>query len=425
MNQLNLTYENKKPSVVHYVGLFTIFCLGLFSVFPPIRALSFFNQLWALCILGWFFSVFISQPLYLLYPSRYRFVVYIYIIYTILISYIAGNGSIGNRFFELSQLPIFYLAFENNRRLGRNGDNIKILKWILPFLLFTCFQTLNAYRTNPYISRSLKSSQDLGGEYMIQGIGGYEFIYFLIFAVCILLYSFKSFLPQRRRKLAYAFYVVILIAFSANIFLSNFSTALFLLVLVFSLRLFGKKVNVFKLILMLFFSLFLYLIIEDVVIFIIDLYLSNFEGSINASRLLEIKGFLGDQATGVSIDARFSAFMESINTFFKNPIFGIIIAPLSMNSFGEVTGFGQHSQILDTFALFGAGVGLIQIYVYFHPFLQRMKIGNYSYNMMTITTMIVLLVVSLFNNVTPSIGLAAFFAFPTIIEFLNQKNDQE
>ena len=144
--------------------------------------------------------------------------VYVYIIYTVVISYVAGNGNIGNRFFELSQLPVFYLAFENNRKLGRNKDNIKILKWLLPFVLFTCFQTLNAYRTNPYISRALKSSLGLGTEYMAQGVGGYEFIYFLIFVVCILSFSFKSFLPEKRRKLANAFFVVILSAFSINIF---------------------------------------------------------------------------------------------------------------------------------------------------------------------------------------------------------------
>jgi len=412
-------------SKMHHIGLFMVFCLGLFSIFPPIRALPFFNQLWALCVLGWIFAVFLYRPWYLLYPNKYRFIVYIYVIYTIVISYVAGNGNIGNRFFELSQLPIFFLAFENNRLLGRNKDNLKILKWLLPFVLFTCFQTLNAYRVNPYISRALKSSKDLGTDYMSQGVGGYEFIYFLIFIVCILLFSFKSFLPEKRRKLAYAFFVVILVAFSINIFLSNFSTALFLLVLMFTLRFFGKQINLIKLILTIFVSIFIYLVIDVVALFLIDLYLSNFEGSINASRILELKGFFGNQAAGISLDARFSAFIESIETFYKNPVFGIIIAPLAMNSYGEVIGFGQHSQILDTFALFGVAIGLIQIYVYFNPFLKRVKIGSYSYNMMTITMMIVFLVVSTFNNVTPSIGLAAFFAFPTIIEFLNDKNDQE
>lgn len=138
--------------------------------------------------------------------------------------------------------------------------------------------------------------------------------------------------------------------------------------------------------------------------------------------MLEIKAILDTNEVGFSLGARFDTFEKSINVFLKNPLFGIIVNPLDTNIQGEVIGFGQHSQILDTFALFGAVIGFLQIYVYFSPLLQRIKIGRHFYNNMTLTTVIILIVVSTFNNVTPSIGLAAFFIFPTINEYLNQKN---
>ena len=108
--------------------------------------------------------------------------------------------------------------------------------------------------------------------------------------------------------------------------------------------------------------------------------------------------------------------------FINNPIFGIIFYPLATNHSGQLIAFGQHSQIIDTFALFGFPLGLLQLYIYTKPFRDRITYGYRKYNILTILIMISFLCVSVFNNVTASIGFAVFFIYPTINELINKKN---
>ncbi|WP_146104831.1 hypothetical protein [Tenacibaculum sp. SG-28] len=126
--------------------------------------------------------------------------------------------------------------------------------------------------------------------------------------------------------------------------------------------------------------------------------------------------------SGESISARFTAYNKSIALFGEYPIFGGIQNKLGKNNYGELNSFGQHSQIIDTFALFGFFVGIIQLFIYFKPILNRLIKERIYVNSLSLSMLISFFTISVLNNVTPSIGLAVFFIYPTLIELNKVKN---
>jgi hypothetical protein len=421
MSQTQIQQHLPKRTLFYKAGLLMIFILGLSSIFSPIRALSFFNEIWAICVISWFFFTFLENPYYLLIPNKHRIAIYVYLIYTIGIAYIAGNGSIGNRFFELSQIPLFYMAYQKNKLAGRNSDNLLILKLLVPFVILTSFITINAYRINPYISRSIKTSRGLGLDYSRMGVGGYEFIYFLVIVVPILLFViFNKDRPIGKMNKFVG--LIIIIVFSLNIVMSNYSTALLLLILGVIMRIFLKRISYLRaFFLSLLFILFISFI-EPIILLLMGGLIQVLGDNKNVSRILELKELLlvGDE--GISISARSDAFHNSIQVFLENPAFGIITNPIKSNIYGEIVGFGQHSQVLDTLAIFGVFIGVLQLYIYLQPIFIRLKQSKGIINGFSLTIFLIFVILISINNATPSIGFAVFFIYPTLFDWLKEKN---
>lgn len=409
------------PKLLIFVDL-SIFCLGLFSFFPFIRAISFFNLLWPVLLMILVVSIFLtSKRSRILKPGRLTFFIVFYIIYTVGISFLSGNLSIANRFIELSQIPIFYLAFEHNRKLGRNMNNFRIIKLLSPFIILTCILTLNEYRITPYISRMIKTGAVEGKEIMAAGVGGYEFIYFIVFIFSILIFTFLSINFENHQKKSKFIMLLLIILTGYTIVLSGYTTALFLIFIALLLRIFGYIVSFNKLIKntgkFILFCFVIYFGFE----FILDNFLIYFQDSINANKILEITSYIDYNSLGNSSQARLDVYQKSISVFINNPIFGIIFYPLAVNSFGELIAFGQHSQIIDTFALYGISIGLLQLYIYIKPLKDRIIVSFKKYNVLAILIMLNFLIVTVFNNITPSIGFAVLFIYPTISEVMKKQ----
>tara|TARA_B110000211_G_scaffold72789_1_gene84491 strand:- start:3430 stop:4671 length:1242 start_codon:yes stop_codon:yes gene_type:complete len=400
----------------------SIFFLGLFSFFPFIRAISFFNLLWAVLLMILVLSIFLTRKRsIILKTSRFNFCIVIYIIYTVGVSFLSGNLSIASRFIELSQIPIFYLAFEHNRKLGRNMNNLRIIKLLSPFIILTSILTLKEYRITPFISRMIKSGAIEGKEIMASGVGGYEFIYFLVFLFSVLIFTFRSIDFGKHRKKSMLIMLLLTILISYNIVLSGYTIALFLFVISILFRLLDKTINLNKLIKTISLFILLFILFYLGYNFIIDKFLVRFEGTGNASKILEIISFFNSDTLGVSSQARVNVYLESISIFINNPFFGIIFYPLAVNHSGELIAFGQHSQIIDTFALFGISLGLLQLYIYTKPLKDRITVGLKKYDVLAILIMFNFLVITVFNNITPSIGFVVLFIYPTISEIRNKQ----
>ena len=121
----------------------------------------------------------------------------------------------------------------------------------------------------------------------------------------------------------------------------------------------GRKINNKKIII--FFISCLFLVFNGIFFFdaFIDLYSSFFGFDTNYNRLVEIQSFSESGLIGISMESRLKAFGVSISIFVDNFWFGIVHSRLGANHLGQIDSFGQHSAILDTFALYGVVIGLL------------------------------------------------------------------
>lgn len=411
----------RRRTLLYKFSLFLIWCLAVLSIFSPLRAFPYFNQLWTVCILGWIAVTILDSPKYIFRPSAYRLSVYVFLIYTITIAYITNTAAIGNRFFELAQIPLFYMAYQKNKLFGWGKDNLRIIAWVIPFVLITSYLTIKTLLTNPWASRGSGNVKVSDGIELVQkGVGGYFFIYFLVFAFAILLFILfnKKHLFEFKYKIIDFF---VLFMFAVNIILSNYTTALMLVILSILIRFFGSRLlGKYKVIYLL--GFFIFFVFSTFLLNSILNYLAEFlVGSSNAARLVEIQKFLFSNEIGQSSAARVNVFNESIQAFFHNPIFGIIINTSSVSQIGKLQGLGNHSQILDTFALFGFGIGMLQLFIYLKPIFGRIKNIDGSFSVLSITILLLLCILFTINTATPSIGFAVYFIFPTAYDWI-QKN---
>jgi hypothetical protein len=419
MEQLIEINNVRKRSLSYICSLIVLYLLGVCSIFSPIRGLASFNAIWASLFCAWFFFTMLDTPTFFLFPTRFRLLMLIYIIYTISVAYITGNGAIGNRFFELAQIPLFYMAYEKNKSIKRSDDSFWLIALLIPFVFYTGVVTFFALLRDPWISRSI-ATKELGTEvYLMLGVGSYEYVYFLVIVVGVLLFTIYNSNAPLKNKNNFAV-IAVLVAFATIITMANFSTAFILLLTCVFMRIFTPRLRTkYWLLYIIGGAISLYLL-SNVFSLLLDSLTSLLGNSLNSSRISEIKELFLKNQTGDSLDSRNDKWLLSVNAFLQNPFFGILTKPLTYAD-GFFKGFGQHSQILDTFALYGAGIGTLQIYIYTKPFISRLKSIKGYVPGFTLLIMILFLTMVTFDNATPSIGFAAFFIFPIAYDWLQKR----
>ncbi len=419
MEQLIGIKNVQKRSFSYVCSLVVLYLLALCSVFSPIRGLASFNAIWASLLSAWFLFTLIDTPIFILYPTRFRLLMFVYIIYTISVAYITGNGAIGNRYFELAQIPLFYMAYEKNKSIKRSNDSFWLIALLTPFVFYTGVVTFFALLRDPWISRSI-ATKEIGTEvYLRLGVGSYEYIYFLVIVFGILLFVLYNSNAPLKNKNNFAV-IAVLVAFAIIITMANFSTAFILLITCVFMRIFAPRLKTKYWLLYIIGGIVSLYLLSNVFSLLLDSLTSLLGNSLNSSRISEIKELFLKNQTGDSLDSRNDKWLLSVNAFLDNPFFGILTKPLSYAD-GFFQGFGQHSQILDTFALYGAGVGTLQIYMFIKPFISRLKSTKGYIPGFTLLIMILFFTMVTFDNITPSIGFAAFFIFPTVYDWMQKR----
>ena len=391
-----------------------LFTLGVMSIFPPIRSFSFFNHLWAVLLLGWFLSITIAYPKFWFNSAAHRLVIYTYIVYALVVANLSGNGVMGNRYFELFQIPMFFIAYYTYSQMGKTQACRRVIMGLIPFLIFTCIATTRACISDPFAARSSEEDMEALAN-MRAGVGGYELIYFLVVAFAICLYLYFS-ISAVKYKVGLG---ALLLLFFVTIVASNFMTALLLTIISVAVKALLSKMKINKIIFISLAVLFLSIYSNVILVNIIDMVMGNMGESMNAARLLELKMLLLENEQGASMQARSNAYKKSFELIFKHPFFGILTKPLIKVGDG-VAGFGQHSQILDTFALYGIPLGLVQVYIYFKPLISRLKLPGGGISSFAFLIALHTGVIFTMNVATPSIGFAIFFIFPVVYDYVNQ-----
>ncbi|WP_156490488.1 hypothetical protein [Oleiphilus sp. HI0086] len=328
-----------------------------------------------------------------------------------------------NRYLEYFQLIVFLWGFEfYSANFDNKRVNEKILALLSPFVLITSINTIHMYITNPNISRTAKKDTAEGLAQMSQGIAGYDFVYFIVFIFAGLMYLSFSF----DRKLLVKITLLALAALLfVNIVLSNFMIAMLLSLMVLFCRFFVYKTN--KIWLLGYLTLFIIMVPAFSLLFdvLFDALIELNKGSLNEKRLLEIKLILSSGIVEASLGARLHAFELSLQAFANFPLTGIVINSIK-NTSGVVTGFGQHSFLLDSFALFGGIVGSVSVYVFLAPVVQMFRERrDINYSSFPFLVCFMVLILFTVNNVTPSVGAAVFFIIPSIFSYMKRKISNE
>ena len=400
--------------------LFILF--GLIQLIPTVRSFTFFNFIWASGYLIWLFYYFfkffkkkINTQFLLFFTSFFLL---------ILIPLFGSNIQISLRYFEISQIFAFSIAFTKL--------NSKYYKFIFVFfkliMILTSLITLIEYQTNPFVSRLvMKNSESLSDILQFRGIGGYNFIYSLLFLTIYMIHNKINWFSSLNLKINNVIHYGILFLFITVIFKSNFATALILLSFSIVTRfMLGKKINIKKIIILN--MSFLFIVFNSIFFFdvFIDLYSKFFGVDTNYNRLVEIQSFLDSGLIGISIESRLKSFVVSISIFVNNFWFGIVHSKLGVNYLGQIDSFGQHSAILDTFALYGFIIGLLFTILIFKSFNLKIKYEKYFISS-SLIIQVFFIVLSFINNITPSIGFVVFAIIPIIEKsnFLKLKNIQK
>lgn len=391
---------------------------GLEALFPPITVIFNSTLVSLISIFAVVLIMFITDsPYFLTQPLKNTYPL-IFFLATAVFPYLFGIGVIGNRYLSLCMIPFGYLIFNFYKKYNRLHE-LKIVCVILSlFAAVTFLMTLKALIADPYISRSIKSSGEYSSGLAKRGIGGYQFIYFIVIAGQFLLYIFL----QSKSKLIKFCTLLLFLVSLFFVLKSNYMTALLTALIASGVMLISKYsgkgiVN----------KIMLIAVIAAVILFVanIDALIKEFSDFI-PKRILKV---VGNSENGTMqaimdefLDDRFPVMRESIVEALKHPLLGLISSDaMSVGSDGILVGFGQHSHILDTFALYGLPIGALNIFVILKPFYgtdgKKIKYGKPLNGSMAVCVV----GIYLFNNATPSVAFGFCLMYPLIRELYKPK----
>lgn len=393
-------------------GLMNTFLLIYFAelVFPPITV--FFNDavIRLSCFIGWLGCSFILNPMFYIKIEKRVAWAFLFLIFTGMLPFLFGYSVIAHRYISLTLVSMGYVIY---RFYNRNHlvDALKKIIYIELFLAsITAVRTLLALLVNPFISRSIKSTGEDSLILASQGVGGYTFIYFIA-ACCIpLLYIFLNNNQKKRRYLCACIYLLFVIV----ILKASYMTAL------------------------------LTVVIGSSIIFLFSTSHARISKSVQAVIIIGIIGILGSglqvileffkdilpiRITNVLyantnqsmlaslwdelLTDRLPTLITSFNAFLEHPILGLL-GGQGIDMSGEfLTGFGQHSYIMDTFALYGIFIGIFCLYIIGINFITSTYLGRQKKSL-NFAMIVCVIMLYLFNNVTESIALVVGIIYPVV-----------
>ncbi|MHB1010283.1 MAG: hypothetical protein ACYC1E_13820 [Propionibacteriaceae bacterium] len=119
-------------------------------------------------------------------------------------------------------------------------------------------------------------------------------------------------------------------------------------------------------------------------------------------------------SAGALSEDRMSLLNQSLAVFARWPLFGLSIEHIPTSG-GYLIGFGQHSHLLDTFALFGLGMGLLQLVILFRVFVIRNR-GHGDRIVLSLPVALVAIIVLGMDNAAPAFGLVVYLIYPYVID---------
>ncbi len=383
-----------------------LICIMYISVWVTAPILAYgtaYRVLAFLAIIVWLILELSAKRSVLRKPTSYILMLYLFLLYTIPVSYLADGISALTRNIQFYIMVFFLFVYASYRR-----KSLEILKPVvyLNIILFTVWMmtTYMALLQDSHISRTLIRSSEVAVQASQSGVGGFSFIYaLLIYIVAVMALLKNRFKEKKRLNITSIFLLFSVLLAMLVVLKAEYSTAVILMVLSVVYFLFHTKSVRRNIIIFLVFIL-AYLLLKSYMADFLQFLLQFAEGTNYRFKLEDMITSLNtDEAAGTAGE-RIDRYIRSINIFLENPFAGI----------WSIETVGKHSLILDTFAQFGIFAGVALIYILFKIPYQILKKQKKN-RTLALTALFLIVALSSLNNVSMAYGFIFYLFYPYII----------
>lgn len=329
-----------------------IFVVILYSIMPVVDV--FFSQYLTtysymlVCVITFMLIVFGNGTQSF---SRYVSILLPFIFY-VLLSFVTRTSGIVTWGYQslLFLLPIvigYHLVYEQE-----DAADFRVFSMMRFAIIVTIITTIVGCIRNPSAARLLATIADSQDTFNItyswQNIGGYEFVYTVVLIYPLVVYAFKQ------KKISLFRFVVVAVAVLALSILTEYTTALLLIIVSSFLIFMPSNMSTKKLITVLVVGLVGVLLLRNLAAKLLIMLADNLSSPFLSGRLKDLAG--GTSALELSEDNRIWLYRYSFNTFLSHPLFGTM--------FGGSGRIGGHSFILDGLAQYGIIGGFTIVFMY-------------------------------------------------------------
>lgn len=397
-------------NIINRLALSIIFLSALFS---PLILFEYNSHLGLGVLIIWLFVMLIKYKTF----STCSIMSLLTWLVLMVIPLIMGYSFVFNRYVVLSVLLLGSWVGELLYKESCWKDVKMVCILVAPFIIYVYLKTFMALLDNSYASRMIKTSGDYTVWARTQGIGGYEFVYFLAMLSGIM-FGLGITLKKKRDK---AICMTIFFLAYLEVVLSNYFTALLLatmtivMCIVIKLIIMKKEWKIFFAI----FSVFLLIFGNAICKIFINIVLEFIpqEGK-NYIRLAEMQDAPLQNLIREFIEGRSEVMHKSMESIIENPIMGRLVND-GLGREELLSEIGQHSFFLDTFAFYGIVVGGFVLFTFMCVFRKSYFRGQRV--VITIPLMISCFLLLFLNNATASIGIVLGVIYPYAMYLVERK----
>lgn len=376
-------------------------------VFPMMTTLLPSAAVRLICFLLWLLFAVTSNTRFLLWKNN--FVLLLIYVYLSLYPAVCGYSTITNRYVSMSFVLCGSIVFRYYYAHNKLDILKKILRITALLSLITMLITYKQLLINPYISRSIKSSGEYSEMLARRGIGGYTFVYYIaVLSISVLYFGLKT--GQKRKRVLAMIWYVFSILFVIK---SNYMTAVLVVAVCSAILLVLSSASNKK-------WGFVLGLISGILVFVLVLLLDRILAVVGDFMPERIARVLISGSGGSAIESviyefyldRWPTIQSSLHAFLKHPLLGLLGSGTLGYDGQFLTGLGQHSFVLDSFAFFGIMGGSICMYASFYPLKKSAVWKNHS--PLRTAMMVCVMMMYFLNNATESIALAVAIISPYI-----------
>ena len=390
--------------------------IAIWAISPPLFASDTARALVLIATGAWFFLELSRSKGIVLRPTRPVILAFVFMAYTGVLEVVLNgpNGLLSH--IQIWIMLLFLVIFQSRRT---NLQSLTPIFWlvlsILPLWMFITIKTV--LFENPHAARLIVRSSAEADTLVQQGVGGYALVYgaiLLLPSLSVLLlnsFSLKNvILPRPLQSIPAIAQGLLLVNLALSVFLvlsAGFSIAVIAMIAIFILTIFLNRYSAQRAFITLFALVVAFVLGESLLEWVLTAMLPFAEGTNFAIKINDVlRSMQVGDAVGSAGD-RLERYARSFRLFIENPIVGTLV----------VDDIGKHSEVVDTYARWGAFIGTIFLYLTIFLPLRVLQAGKIRFGVGLAMLMAVVFVLGL-NSGFAVAGLMLFLMFPVVSHML-------